>query len=359
MPANLVSNPSEKTTLDQNEGSDMTALYRAAIGSVNTDYYLSVFERFEVAGRAGPTWNSAACLSTLNWMVFRQIWTSALSYAAAAGGAALLLLGLSRPVGRFSDSAALCLLVVIGTSAFMIPGIWGNAMLHRHARKRMENALAATATVPEACALLSRRASSRQRIVWLALGNAALMGAVLSFYAAWPHTQRSGAVTGRVSQPAMAAFGAQAAYAPVATLPNAASERASVASAPAHSPPAAVSATPAPMVPSLLPALTPTPTPTPTPLPLPLPLPTIKVLATTTSAKRFYINVGLFAQADNARNAQAKLTAAGITPLTEKLDTVRGKRTRMRVGPFDTKVAAQTVAGKIQALKLEAVVFQQ
>jgi len=69
--------------------------------------------------------------------------------------------------------------------------------------------------------------------------------------------------------------------------------------------------------------------------------------------------VGLFAEADNARNAQAKLTAAGITPFTEELDTVRGKRTRVRVGPFDSKAAAKTVAGKIQALKLEAVVFRQ
>jgi hypothetical protein len=66
MPASQVSAPSAATSLDQAEGSAMNALYRAAIGPVNTDYYLPVFERFESAGRAGPGWNRAACLCTLS-----------------------------------------------------------------------------------------------------------------------------------------------------------------------------------------------------------------------------------------------------------------------------------------------------
>ena len=44
------------------------------------------------------------------------------------------------------------------------PGVWGNAILHTHLRKTMASALAATATVPEACVLLNRQASSRQRM---------------------------------------------------------------------------------------------------------------------------------------------------------------------------------------------------
>ena len=69
--------------------------------------------------------------------------------------------------------------------------------------------------------------------------------------------------------------------------------------------------------------------------------------------------MGLFAETDNARNAQAKLTAAGITPFTEEIDNAKGKRTRVRVGPFDTKTAAKTVAEQIRTLKLEAEVFRQ
>ena len=50
---------------------------------------------------------------------------------------------------------------------------------------------------------------------------------------------------------------------------------------------------------------------------------------------------------------------SGLAAFTEQLDTAKGKRTRVRVGPFDTQTAADTAAGKIRDLKLEAVVFRQ
>ena len=73
-----------------------TALYRAALGPVNVDRYLPVFARFDEEGRAGPSWNWAAALLTLNWLVFRQLWGVALVYVAAVEGLALLVLGLGR-----------------------------------------------------------------------------------------------------------------------------------------------------------------------------------------------------------------------------------------------------------------------
>ncbi len=54
-----------------------TALYRAALGPVNIGRYLPVFVRFDEEGRAGPSWNWAAALLTLNWLVFRQLWGAA------------------------------------------------------------------------------------------------------------------------------------------------------------------------------------------------------------------------------------------------------------------------------------------
>ena len=37
--------------------SDREALYRAAIGPKNQEYYLSRFQAFDEAGKAGPSWN--------------------------------------------------------------------------------------------------------------------------------------------------------------------------------------------------------------------------------------------------------------------------------------------------------------
>ena len=334
------------TSLDQAEGSALRALYRAAIGPINTDYYLPVFERFEAAGRAGPSWNRAACLCTLNWMVFRQMGPAALLYGVALGGATLLVLGLGRLVLLLSDSTALCLLVALGTVAFLAPGVWGNAVLHRHLRQSMEAALAVTATVPEACVLLNRQASSRQRIVWLVLADAALAGAVLGMYLAWPHTARPAAVTGLVLKPAVAVLAA-----PVASASGAITAASAAASSAAAPMPAPVP-TPAPVVA----ASRPTPAPAPA---IPTPTPTIKASTTTGSTKHFYINVGLFADEDNARKAHASLLETGLAAFTEELDTAKGRRTRVRVGPFDTQTAADKAAGKIRDLKLEAVIFRQ
>ena len=83
-------------SLDSPSDNAMTALSRLALGPVNTDYYLAVFERFDSTGRTTTTWNWAACLATLNWMVFRQLWSAALVYVAAAEGLALIVFGIGR-----------------------------------------------------------------------------------------------------------------------------------------------------------------------------------------------------------------------------------------------------------------------
>lgn len=59
-------------SLDSPSDNAMAAMSRLALGPVNTDYYLKVFERFDDTGRTTTTWNWAACLCTLNWMLFRQ-----------------------------------------------------------------------------------------------------------------------------------------------------------------------------------------------------------------------------------------------------------------------------------------------
>lgn len=72
----------------------------------------------------------------------------------------------------------------------------------------------------------------------------------------------------------------------------------------------------------------------------------------------FYINVGLFAVPANATKAFQKLEQAGLPVFTDVTDSKKGKLTRVRVGPFNTRAQADTAAKKIQGLKLEAVVFK-
>ena len=82
----------------------LTALYSAALGPVHLSRYLPIFARFDEAGRTTTSWNWAASLCTLNWMVFRQMWGAALVYVAAAEGVALLVFGVGRPLLEWPEA---------------------------------------------------------------------------------------------------------------------------------------------------------------------------------------------------------------------------------------------------------------
>lgn len=77
------------------------------------------------------------------------------------------------------------------------------------------------------------------------------------------------------------------------------------------------------------------------------------------SAPGFYINVGLFAEEANARKTQSRLLNEGLPAFRQPLESAKGTRIRVRVGPFDSKAEADTAAQTIQRMGLEAVVFKK
>jgi cell division septation protein DedD len=176
--------PANATTLDKSDEDNTTALYRAAIGPIHTDYYLPRFARFDSAQRAGLSWNWAAALFTLNWMAYRQLWGAALAYLGAVVAMALLVFGIGRLVFQFTEETEMGLLLLLGPLAFAIPGALGNLLFYSASRKKIAQALEAKSTVPEACEWLEKKASSRRRIFWQGLANAALLGASFASYAA-------------------------------------------------------------------------------------------------------------------------------------------------------------------------------
>ena len=450
----------QATSLDQSDDSATNSLYRAALGAGRVEDYLRVFARFDAADRTSPSWNWAAAVITLNWLAFRQLWGIALAYLGAVVSAVLLLLGIGRLVFQLSSAVETGLLALLAVLAFVVPGMFGNAWLYHHCRKRMERALAANTTLPEACNMLRRQASNRRRLLWLGAINLALGGGTAALAMAVPDL---GTLPLQSERMLLARGGPTRSLEPTGNSDNApavVSDSGSPvmsASAPTSAPTSASASAPAtantPAASAVLVAAADTdsnraaqgtvdhetpPTPQPSPpvagtgTPKPATLashpaePTaqpaksskkskaqaheadtagaadsratsttraVKVTpatkkSTTAKAARskvtdtsaneakpaaasaaapetdaetqpFVVNVGLFAQENNVRNARAKLQDAGLPVLVKVVKTAKGPLTRVRVGPYATQAEADAVADKIKPLGLDAVVFER
>lgn len=438
------------TALDNTDEHSTTALFRAAIGDISNAYYLPRFTRFEAADRPGLSWNWAAALNTLNWLMFRQLWQAALVYSGSIVALALALFGIGKLVFQFSQGTQWGLLAALVGLAFVVPGLGGNALYYLATRQRVQNALSKNQTVAEACIQLGQQASRRKGLVVIAVCNIVLLALGVQSYRmfsgfeplpagtpiavnAAPDARNvasglaidaSGANATKASAPpASAPFVPASASVPVAAASAAtaiaisasAAKPAVVASAAlaSASKPTATASAPAPAMPSVpvpvntatpataaasanaaprvtlpgsaaaLPALKASsdkaPQAAPAPVTLrsaaaasaarevaaargqsaPVPPAAGRTTATTdvpppAAASRFVVNVGLFADANNARNALVKLMDAELPVVSKDIRFPKGNRTRVQVGPFDTLAEADAAADKVRALELEA-----
>ncbi|MFA9438066.1 SPOR domain-containing protein [Uliginosibacterium sp. sgz301328] len=74
--------------------------------------------------------------------------------------------------------------------------------------------------------------------------------------------------------------------------------------------------------------------------------------AAASSAAHFFVQLGVYRDADNAKSVQSRAKAAGFAVSTEKA----GESTRVRVGPFATRAAADSAQGKLKQAGLSGVV---
>ena len=396
--------------------SALTALYSAALGPVHLSRYLPIFARFDEAGRTTTSWNWAASLCTLNWMVFRQMWGAALVYVAAAEGVALLVFGVGRPLLEWPEAVEWGVAAAFVLLSCAVPGLYGNALLHADTHKKIARALTATHTLNEACALLARQASSWKRLAWLVAGNLALALAAAGAYLAMPSTGTAGADSATPvapirpvplppseppAPPPPLPHPATISALPVASEPAALpSPAATDSAAPTQLPASETMPTPVPaaaseQAPAPAPAAQPQPAASTPPAAAPLaqaadkvappkrPSPpqararasapdtpaappdtaasasTAQPLPAVGTAPGYYINVGLFAEEANARKAQARLLNEGLPAFRQETRVGKKRRLRVRVGPYSDRADADAAAITIRAMGLDALVARQ
>lgn len=79
--------------------------------------------------------------------------------------------------------------------------------------------------------------------------------------------------------------------------------------------------------------------------------------AAATASARLVVQVGAYAEEDRVRDVRQKLEKAGLKTYVHTATLPEGKRTRVRVGPFDNRADADKAAARIKALGLPAAVL--
>lgn len=95
---------------------------------------------------------------------------------------------------------------------------------------------------------------------------------------------------------------------------------------------------------------------TPNPEPRPAPVQPVK------TSEDFVVQLGAFSNPANARVLQRKLQENKFKAYTEVIKSSGGERTRVRVGPYDSREAAERARERMRSLKLvigDATVFRQ
>jgi DedD protein len=82
------------------------------------------------------------------------------------------------------------------------------------------------------------------------------------------------------------------------------------------------------------------------------------VVAAKPAAKKgaFSVQIGVFTEGPKIKELQSKLAAEGFHPSTEKLDTPKGVKVRLRVGPYATRQDAEAALGKLKAAGTQGMV---
>lgn len=75
-------------------------------------------------------------------------------------------------------------------------------------------------------------------------------------------------------------------------------------------------------------------------------------------AGKYYLSVGVYAEAANARRNERNLRAAGLPVISQTVSGQRGTMTRIRLGPFDTRAQAEQAQRTAARQGFETSVFQ-
>jgi cell division septation protein DedD len=158
---------------------DTALFYRAAVGVHGQDYHLPRFLRFDEAGQTSLSWNWAASLFTLNWLVYRKMWSWALAYVGVLATAGLLVFGLGKLVFDYSGALTWMLGLWLVSAAYIVPGLYANVWLYGHYNDRISDVLRQSSGVVDTIGRLTAVAPGPRRLGRQVLANVLVLVVLL------------------------------------------------------------------------------------------------------------------------------------------------------------------------------------
>lgn len=370
--------PPDAATPVGGQGGLAEQLAAAAIGTSGAEHYRKAFARLDAAGRALPGWNGAAALAGPAWLAFRGLWR-------ALAVVLVLWLGVAIAGGWAGEQALLPGAVLAGMAlalwlgSALALGVWGDAWVHRDVRQRVEAAVTQAATMQAALQRLQSTAPTRRTMaVVAAVSVVAWVVLAWVVWRGWP--QQGVAPRGQASEPGTVVVSGAVTPAPKAPTPPPEPVPAAPLPAPvevpafdegevqevqgetdaalaalaASSPQAAAGKEPRTRTAAHPPAAAPVGKKKPTEHTKPAP--SAAQAEPAAKVRQLYINVGIFADPENASRAHERLQKEGLPAHVDAIKSSGGKTLkRVRVGPFTSAAQANEAAGKVKLLGLDAV----
>ena len=72
-----------------------------------------------------------------------------------------------------------------------------------------------------------------------------------------------------------------------------------------------------------------------------------------------YVQIGVFSDEENVKQLQQKLSSLSLKSYTEKIDTPKGQKIRLRAGPFSSRQNAETALEKVKGAGLTGMVVSK
>ena len=85
----------------------------------------------------------------------------------------------------------------------------------------------------------------------------------------------------------------------------------------------------------------------------------LKKPETTALNTKFYVQIGVFSDADNVKKLQAQLASLGYKSQTETISTDKGDKIRLRTSTFNSRDDAATALDKIKSSNMAGIVVSQ